>query len=40
MNELPNFGVASDSRSNGQMTAELAAQKWPCYVEAGRGKQK
>ncbi|MDR2864605.1 MAG: hypothetical protein LBV68_03225 [Spirochaetaceae bacterium] len=33
MNELPNFcGASFDSRGNGQMIAELAAQEWPGYV--------
>ena len=33
MEELPNFGAAAfDSRGNGQMIAELAAQEWPGYV--------
>jgi phage FluMu gp28-like protein len=33
MNTLPNLGSAAfDSRGNGQMIAELAAQEWPGYV--------
>jgi phage FluMu gp28-like protein len=33
MNEAPRFGGgAFDSRGNGQMIAELAAQEWPGYV--------
>jgi phage FluMu gp28-like protein len=33
MNTLPNFGGgAFDSRGNGQMIAEYAAQEWPGYV--------
>jgi phage FluMu gp28-like protein len=33
MNTVPNFGGgAFDSRGNGQMIAELAAQEWPGYV--------
>jgi phage FluMu gp28-like protein len=33
MNKLPNLGGAAfDSRGNGQMIAELAAQEWPGYV--------
>jgi len=33
MNTLPNLGGAAfDSRGNGQMIAELAAQEWPGYV--------
>jgi phage FluMu gp28-like protein len=33
MNTAPNFGGgAFDSRGNGQMIAELAAQEWPGYV--------
>lgn len=34
MDTLPDFsGGAFDSRGNGQMIAELAAQEWPGYVE-------
>jgi phage FluMu gp28-like protein len=34
MDELPAFGGAAfDSRGNGQMIAELAAQEWPGFVE-------
>jgi len=33
MNNVPNFGGgAFDSRGNGQMIAEYAAQEWPGYV--------
>ena len=33
MDELPNFaGGAFDSRGNGQMIAEYAAQEWPGYI--------
>jgi len=33
MDTLPNLGSAAfDSRGNGQMIAELAAQEWPGYV--------
>ena len=33
MNTAPNFsGGAFDSRGNGQMIAEYAAQEWPAYV--------
>jgi phage FluMu gp28-like protein len=34
MNTIPNFGGgAFDSRGNGQMIAEYAAQEWPGYVQ-------